>query len=82
MKVYSVVMQWTDNSMDIPKHLKRVYAQYTDFKDAKKLRNRLRALGEKDTDYYIHEDEIDAAVFSGPIIVGKELDVLIQSPQK
>lgn len=82
MKVYSVVMQWTDNSMGIQKRPKRVYAQYTDFKDAKKLRNRLRALGEKDTDYYIQEDEIDVAVFSGPIIVGKELDALIQSSQK
>lgn len=67
MKVYSVVMQWTDNSMDIPKHPKRVYAQYTDFKDAKKLRNRLRALGEKGTEYYIREDEIDAAVFGIPL---------------
>lgn len=82
MKVYSVVMQWTDNSMGIPKYPKRVYAQYTDFKDAKKLRNRLRALGEKGTEYYIREDEIDAAVFGIPIIAGTELDALIQSSQK
>ena len=82
MKVYSVVMQWTDNSMAIPKHPKRVYAQKTNFEEARKLRNRLRALGEKGTEYYIREDEIDAAVFGVPVIAGKELDALIQSSQK
>lgn len=82
MKVYSVVMQWTDNSMAIPKHPKRVYAQYTNFEEAKKFRNRLRALGEKGTEYYIREDEIDEAVFGVPIIAGKELDSLIHSSQK
>lgn len=57
MKVYSVVGQWIDNSMAIPKYPKIILAQYTNFEEAIKYRDRLKRLnaGDCTVAFYIVE---------------------------
>lgn len=59
MKLYSVVGQWTDNTMAIAKHPKKTVAQFADFENAKKYRDHLRKINNDTVSFYIMESNMD-----------------------